>query len=176
MEDNSNPDQNSRRPTKKLITLFKTPVVAFIILAAIFISIFSFKFTQTNKTIISSPVPEETLSPQMNAVKLKDEENKRTIKAFLSDLVRFPKFVSEVKPEAVKKALPFALNRNIGGWVVEVEKSAQLTSYYVLTPTLVKELIDPKSCVFSQDENPPIELEKVETIGADPYSQNSLQE
>lgn len=125
--------------------------------------------------MINSPVPEETLSPQMSAEKIKEEENKRQVKALLSDLVRFPKFASEVKPEAVKKALPLTLGIGIGGWIVEVEESAQVTSYYLLTPNLVKKLIDPKSCV-SEDDNPPIELEKAETVGVESHLGRSLQE
>ncbi len=99
---------------------------------------------------------------------------------FISDyLPQYPKFQAEVKPESIKRVFPLTLKKiseNQGrGWLVEVEKDSKIISHYLLTPILEKELADSMSCV-SQDENPPIELEKVETVGNEGGLGRDLQE
>lgn len=130
-------------------------------LLLMFVAIIFVKNDSTNKqtTILSTPEP--TLSPQ----EIKEADRKQWIKAFISDLQRFPKFKSEIKIEDIQKVFPLNLGNRPSGWLAEVKRGVQSISYYLLTPVLEKELIDPKSCV-SEDKDPPIELEKAEAIGA----------
>ncbi len=92
---------------------------------------------------------------------------------FLSaQLSYYPQFQNQVKPETIKRVffLPFEKNdedkTEKSAWLVEVEKEPKITSHYLLTPLIEKELVDSMSCV-SQEENPliEIELEKVQTVG-----------
>lgn len=100
-------------------------------------------------------------------------EEQRTLEGFLDNyLKKYPKFQSEVKPETIKRAFSFKFDEidsqnqinQQKGWLVEVEKTPEHFSYYLLTSTLEKELLNPMSCVVGDDENLPTKIEKMDIV------------
>jgi hypothetical protein len=137
---------------------------------------------KTNKPTQTSNTEKQKQIPPQGEIKenIIDKEEKGMLEYFISDyLPLYPKFQSEVKPEFIKRIFPLALKKisdnQKRGWLVEVEKESKIVTHYLLTPVLEKELVDSMSCV-SQDENPPIELEKVETVGNEGGLGRDLQE
>ncbi len=173
--------QDSTNKSKNLILNWR--LIFAIVLFLTTVSVFTFNAIKKGKSVDNlSTLPQKTLpTPTQQDTETVEERNKKgMLEFFLTEYFnKYPKFQSEVKSENVRRVFPLALKKiseNQGrGWLVEVEKESRAISHYLLTPIVEKELVDSMSCV-SQDENPPIELERVETVGNEGGLGRDLQE
>lgn len=155
-----------------------------VLLLVLIVIVTFFLLTRKNNkpaaTIANADKQEQVSSQEETKESLTDKAKQAMLELFISDyLPQYPKFQAEFKPEAIKRVFPLALKKISDtqgrGWLVEVEKDPKIIVHYLLTPILERELPDSMSCV-SQDENPPIELEKVETVGDEAGLVRDLQE
>lgn len=107
-----------------------------------------------------------------------DSSGTQSVDEFLSYWYKdYKKFQQEVPASLVKRVFFIQLfkftDNEEKGWVVEVEKEPQKLSYYLLTPLIEKELENPKSCTFVPVD-PPIDLERVDTVGNDKHRVTSF--
>ena len=181
-------DQNNQKIRKKSIDQFKALasnrwLTFTIVLLLLIVTVSALGISGSNKDKSSnnlSALPQKTLPTSKKMETAEEKEKRGMLEYFLSDyLQQYPKFQTEVNPKMIKRVFPITLKKisaNQGrGWLVEVEKEPKTISHYLLTPILEKELVNTMSC-RSQDENPPIELEKVEAVGNEVGLGRDLQE
>ena len=122
-----------------------------------------------NKSHNSLPQKSDKSTVQEEKQSVKTEAD-RMVEYFLRDnLSEFPILKSLVPPSIVKRVFPVSFKNENGisrqqAWLVEIEKSPNIYTYYLLTPTFEKELLDAMSTT-SEDREATCLLEKVTEIG-----------
>src|SRR3990167_7086576 len=100
-----------------------------------------------NKSHNSLPQKSDKSTVQEEKQSVKTEAD-RMVEYFLRDnLSEFPILKSLVPPSIVKRVFPVSFKNENGisrqqAWLVEIEKSPNIYTYYLLTPTFEKELLD----------------------------------
>lgn len=139
-------------------------VVAVLVVVIVFIGFL--KFDKNKK----SATPQES-NIQEKSEPIKDEHDS-LFKGFLNDSYdQFPKLKSEVSKDSIKNVFPLSLKGPQGqlsqGWIVETragsEQYAIHNKYYLLTPSLEKELTDVTSTV-SDDKSGNCSLDTAKVI------------
>lgn len=131
---------------------------------------------QAKNVTVSVPLRKQ----QTASINIGQKEKDGMLEFFISDwFPEYTLFQREVSTQDIQRVFPLSLN-NPGndqdrGWMVEVKTQSGIVSHYLLTPTIEKKLINSMSCI-SNDENPAIRLERVQTIeaGADYIISNLL--
>lgn len=131
------------------------------------------KQTAVNAGPVTSPGPEKTAE---------EIEQERRLEYFLEEninvnnnnLAHYPTFKNQVNIENIKRVFNLKLKES-AGWLVEVEKTPDYLTYYLLTPSVEKELEHSMSSNY-QDDNNFCTLKKVETVGNEESLNRNLED
>lgn len=145
---------------------FSNIFLIIIVILAVIVFIGFFKFGKENKS---------TVTQESNSLETSEPikgEHDSLFKSFLNDSYdQYPKLKTEVTKDSIKNIFPISLkgpqDQVSQGWIVEAravsEQNAQSNKYYLLTPSLEKELIDATSTV-SDDKSGNCSLDTAKVV------------